>query len=521
MELGCVSLLPLLLAKCAFLMTLMYGLYLLNWLILTPLRKREFYKKYPNVKMSEKFYPLVGDIASWSKNLAKGLGVFHHYTKEVAENPKIDFRLLQLGERSILEVSSPKALDQMEKLIPEKIDRGEPKNTVIDHMMPTAFVTSRTIDTMNKRKKSIIGFLGINRVSTYIPKMLESVDAYLKPLKGGQEVNFGDISKRISFEVMGTHLLGDDYKTINMDFKYVSPQTGAVSNVKFADFFMKLGRDEFAAFTNPLTKVLTPLSKRHLIEPFKTNHKNNLYLRKRLLQLIEASTDPNSMYKTLMRAEGASSEEALMDVLAVVNASFDSTSRVVSSCMYYLKKNPHVYRKLVTEIRKAGLDRANEIPAERRGEAFQDCDYLAYVVKEALRIDAPAPITLTYKAYEDINLCGVDIPEGQELSIGIAYPHFNPEQWHRPTEFLPERFDPESELFFKPGTKSIRHPKSFNAFSMGKRKCVGQTLAMLTAKVILVRILTTVKYEVSDDLMGKEKPCFDMFSATDLKIIIT
>ena len=205
-----------------------------------------------------------------------------------------------------------------------------------------------------------------------------------------------------------------------------------------------------------------------------------------------------------------------MDLIAGVFASFDTISRTTCSCLYYVKKNPRVLKKLMEEISKYKLDCIEEIAAPKLRDAFQNCEYLNYVVKEGLRFDVPSPITLTYKAYEEVDICGVKIPKGQELIMGIHYVHFNPEEWHRPTEFLPERFDPESELFLKPGTNSKRHPKSFNAFSFGKRRCVGQTLAVQSIKVILARLLTNLNFEITQDLMDREKPSFDLYSNTEL-----
>ena len=56
------------------------------------------------------------------------------------------------------------------------------------------------------------------------------------------------------------------------------------------------------------------------------------------------------------------------------------------------------------EIYKCKLHLADEIHPENLGDYFNNCDYLNYVVKEALRFDPPGPITLPYKAYETVDL---------------------------------------------------------------------------------------------------------------------
>ena len=172
MDLGFIVPLVYSLVKYTALALVIYVLYLINWLVITPFRTRQYYKKYSNIKMSDKFYPLVGDIAIWAENMKKGLGVFHHYIKEVEDNPDTDFRLLQLGERVILDVASAKAMDEFDKFVPDKIDRGEPEHTAMQHIMPTAFPLLRATSKTNKRKKATIEYLGINRASKYIPNMI-------------------------------------------------------------------------------------------------------------------------------------------------------------------------------------------------------------------------------------------------------------------------------------------------------------------------------------------------------------
>lgn len=52
----------------------------------------------------------------------------------------------------------------------------------------------------------------------------------------------------------------------------------------------------------------------------------------------------------------------------------------------------------------------------------------------------------------------------------------DPRQWQRPEEFLPERFDRESELFLTPSKKE-RHQYAWCPFMAGNRYCIGQLVA--------------------------------------------
>ena len=147
---------------------------------------------------------------------------------------------------------------------------------------------------------------------------------------------------------------------------------------------------------------------------------------------------------------------------------------------------------------------------------YDDCDYLNFVFKEGLRFDDPVIESFTYHAIEDCELTGVKVSKGDRFHINVQYAHYNPEQWHRPEEFLPERFDPSNELFYKPGTKEVRHPKAYIPFTFGTRSCLGQTLARLELKVLLCRLLTKVELEINPELLWNEKLRYNILEGRHL-----
>ena len=62
--------------------------------------------------------------------------------------------------------------------------------------------------------------------------------------------------------------------------------------------------------------------------------------------------------------------------------------------------------------------------------------------------------------------------------------HRNPQVWHRPDEFLPERFLPTT------GEDSPLHPpkNAWRFFELGPRGCIGQNLALVEIKLVLVLV---------------------------------
>ena len=109
------------------------------------------------------------------------------------------------------------------------------------------------------------------------------------------------------------------------------------------------------------------------------------------------------------------------------------------------------------------------------------------------------------------------------MGINLIIPHHNPNEWHNPTEFIPERFDPESEYFLRPNSdkKEARSPNSYIPFSFGIRNCAGQTLAKLEFKVVLSRMISTLNIEIDPDQLKNDYAKFNIASQMHLKGKVT
>ena len=151
-------------------------------------------------------------------------------------------------------------------------------------------------------------------------------------------------------------------------------------------------------------------------------------------------------------------------------------------------------------------------------ENIYNWDYLNYVVKEALRIDPPASETLPYKALEDIEIWGIPIPKNSYITLNHFARHYNSEEWQYPLKFIPERFDPTSPFFFKPGSSiKARDSLSYAPFSIGPRACGGQALALLEIKVGLVVLLSKFRFEIDETILLNDRISFTIGSDCKLK----
>ena len=96
--------------------------------------------------------------------------------------------------------------------------------------------------------------------------------------------------------------------------------------------------------------------------------------------------------------------------------------------------------------------------------------------------------TLTF--LNDVKIKGIQFNAGMAFWLNFTGMHHWSSEWQRPEEFLPDRFDLNSPLFFKPnGKKQKRNPLSFTPFLGGKRLCLGKHFAENVVRTSLPLLL--------------------------------
>lgn len=91
--------------------------------------------------------------------------------------------------------------------------------------------------------------------------------------------------------------------------------------------------------------------------------------------------------------------------------------------------------------------------------------YLERFIKETLRLYPPVPF-MGRELRESLRIGDVELPIGTQIHVHIFDLHRDPDQFHEPEKFDPDRFLPEQ--------KDIRHPYAYIAFSAGPRNCIGK-----------------------------------------------
>ncbi|NWZ30877.1 CP21A hydroxylase, partial [Asarcornis scutulata] len=109
---------------------------------------------------------------------------------------------------------------------------------------------------------------------------------------------------------------------------------------------------------------------------------------------------------------------------------------------------------------------------------------LRATITETLRLRPPAPLALPHCTRRHTSVGGVPVPAGSIVIPNLFAAHHDPETWHRPDEFLPERF-------LEPGAPW----RALVPFGCGARSCLGEALARAELFVFLGHILHHFRLE--------------------------
>ncbi|KIW88480.1 uncharacterized protein Z519_11049 [Cladophialophora bantiana CBS 173.52] len=240
-------------------------------------------------------------------------------------------------------------------------------------------------------------------------------------------------------------------------------------------------------FIIPLLKILSPQTARNWINADDEIAKYAIQARD---GWSRAERDHRPRVDILARLEEAAvknpkeallSDEIIAEMMEILNAGSDTTANTAMFASYELATRPDVQQKLYEELLEAFPDASEPLTFAK----LSQLPFLDGVCREALRIHAPIPSYLERLSPEDgLTIEGTFIPEGTIVGMQAYTNHRNPNVYHNPLRFWPERwFNPSAEMKL-----------NFLPFSAGPRSCIGLNLGNMQLRIHLGHIFRM--YEV-------------------------
>lgn len=362
--------------------------------------------------------------------------------------------------------------------------------------------------------------LGINFASNYIGDLVSIIDKNLSTWKVGDHIDFTEAFSAIEFEFTCHMLFGLDFKHKDSEFNYLN-ENGQFEKMSMQQILRRLTLDTFSSFVDLKGTIFPFLNDYNLCQPFTRIMKNVRELERGLKEFLSKTTDETSYYSKVKAMNMFTEKELIADLLILLFAGVDTTAHAAVSNLYFAAKNPECAKKCRQSYEDNGIIKKGILQRDMlKIDKLDECDYPEFFIKESFRLDHTAPETVAYKTLDDVEICGVPILKNNIVSISLTGMHYDPQLWHEPLKFIPERFDPESKYFKAPATGKARDPLAYVPFSTGLRACPGQTMARLVQRVALPYFLSKIDYEVDKDLLDNDKALFNNTSQYHLKFTV-
>ncbi|KAH9510288.1 cytochrome P450 2 sub U member 1 [Bulinus truncatus] len=198
-----------------------------------------------------------------------------------------------------------------------------------------------------------------------------------------------------------------------------------------------------------------------------------------MVEEIKHRYDPDKVdnyilaYTDAMIKEQKSGEKSYLDDINLARntdnlflAGTDTTSSTILWCLLYALNNPDVQNKLFDEIvEHIGTDRLPNITDRPKMK------YLTAFIMEVQRMASIAPLSLPHDCNAHTTVAGYTIPKGAVVLPNLDAVLRSKEVWGDPETFRPERFLDEQGNIVK--------REEFIPFSLGRRVCLGESLAMM------------------------------------------
>ncbi|CAG5116963.1 unnamed protein product [Candidula unifasciata] len=169
-------------------------------------------------------------------------------------------------------------------------------------------------------------------------------------------------------------------------------------------------------------------------------------------------------------------ENLLHTVWNFFNAGTETTSKTVIFCLLYLVYFQDIQEKLFQEIHEnIGTERSPQMSDKPKLKLLN-----AFLL-ETFRHSKMGPFAPDRVASKDVVLKGFLIPKGTVIIPVFDSITQNKEVWGDPENFRPERFLDEAK-------------KDFTVFSVGKRNCVGEAMAVMELFLILSSMIQRYQF---------------------------
>lgn len=180
-------------------------------------------------------------------------------------------------------------------------------------------------------------------------------------------------------------------------------------------------------------------------------------------------------------------DQILDNFIGLLLAGHDTTASSLSACVYFLAQHPDVMEKLRAEQMQCMASHGPDLSYPQ----LSTMTYLDAVLRETWRCQPIVPV-IARRAIKDTVVEGWQIPAGTNVTIALNHLMKSDPRWSCSTGALdPHNFNPDR--FLMEDGQAQGHQL---VFGLGKRACLGASLAMAEARLFLAVLARGYQYQV-------------------------
>lgn len=216
-------------------------------------------------------------------------------------------------------------------------------------------------------------------------------------------------------------------------------------------------------------------------------------------RMAEGEGDHKDLMHFLLREKEArqnlSPVEILLNMTLLISAGSETTAGTLSVWTYFVGADPEIYARVAKEVRDR-FKSSDDIVWDAVGP--EDLPYLIATVDETLRL-VPASAVNQQRVVPPggAMICGDLVPAGVTVGVASMTTTRLEENFHRATEFRPERWLKPGHPYYDARFANDKHGAS-QPFSLGPRLCPGKLLALFESRLILAHLLWQFDFEFAN-----------------------
>ncbi|KAF1967976.1 cytochrome P450 ClCP1 [Bimuria novae-zelandiae CBS 107.79] len=298
---------------------------------------------------------------------------------------------------------------------------------------------------------------------------------------GSAVINIAKWCNFMTFDLIGELTFGESYECLKTGIyhPWVKP---VVELTRYSGIFSNLGF--YPKFQGALLKVFGSLTCRRM--DFHQKH-TRAALERRAVKVDRMDLLSESIKQTQASEDPGAWDKLVMNSSALVIAGSETTATTLTAAIYLLLSNPEAYREVVAEIRSAFTSEDDITMA-----GVNKLDYMLVCLNETMRMLPAVPVGIPRMVPKGGRVLNDRyVTAGTIVTIWHWALYHNENFFRAPFEFHPERF-----LGTEKFASDARH--LLQPFHVGRRACIGRSLAYVEMRLTLARLLFRLDVELTD-----------------------